>query len=257
VPWLGSARRHPHNNTLTRAAAGTTLALKAVATRHGPPCPRHAPPRHATPREDWASRVREVTRQRLMEKPQQHRGALHRGRSLCAPGRVAAGNIARSANFIYEATIIHHLNTSYTNITATKAKPFPDGKQADILLLSITTVDNPAARNWHLDVTSANPMGVTNQELINRAALSQQPGPGEHDPRNKSQARKERGGAQARQVRRHLRRNRVDLLPSALGTTGGHGALTLASVYHRYLLLTPRKCATRLCQPADGGRAAG
>ncbi len=29
-----------------------------------------------------------------------------------------------------EATIIHHLNT-YTNITAIKAKPFPDGKQAD------------------------------------------------------------------------------------------------------------------------------
>jgi hypothetical protein len=31
-----------------------------------------------------------------------------------------------------EATIIHHFNT-YTNIMATKAKPFPDGKQADIL----------------------------------------------------------------------------------------------------------------------------
>jgi hypothetical protein len=27
-------------------------------------------------------------------------------------------------------------------------------------------------------------MGVTNQEFINRAALSHQPGPGEHDPRN-------------------------------------------------------------------------
>jgi hypothetical protein len=81
-----------------------------------------------------------------------------------------------------EATIIHHLNT-YTNITATKAKPFPDGKQADILS-GITTIDNPAARNWHLDVTSTNPMGVTSQEFINRAALSQQPGPEEHDPRN-------------------------------------------------------------------------
>jgi hypothetical protein len=55
-----------------------------------------------------------------------------------------------------EATIIYHFDT---NITATKAKPFPDGKQADILLSSITTIDNPAARNWHLDVTSTNPRG--------------------------------------------------------------------------------------------------
>ncbi len=60
-------------------------------------------------------------------------------------------------------TIIHHLST-YTNIT--------------------TSVDNPAARNWHLDVTSTKPMGVTNHELINRANLGHQPGPGEHDPRN-------------------------------------------------------------------------
>jgi hypothetical protein len=30
---------------------------------------------------------------------------------------------------------------------ATKAKPFSDGKQADILLSGITTIDNPAARN--------------------------------------------------------------------------------------------------------------
>ncbi len=54
-----------------------------------------------------------------------------------------------------EATIIHHFNT-YTTISATKAKPFPDGKQADILLSGITTIaiDNPAARNWLLDVTS-------------------------------------------------------------------------------------------------------
>jgi hypothetical protein len=78
-----------------------------------------------------------------------------------------------------------------TSITATKAKPFSDGKQADILLSGITTIDNPAARNWHLDVTSTNPMGsflslmgVTNQEFINRAGLNNQPGPEEHDPRN-------------------------------------------------------------------------
>jgi hypothetical protein len=59
-----------------------------------------------------------------------------------------------------EWTIIHYFNT-YTSITATMAKPFPGGKQADILLSGITTIDNPAARNWHLDVTSTNPMGVT------------------------------------------------------------------------------------------------
>ena len=50
-------------------------------------------------------------------------------------------------------------------------------------------------------------MGVTNQELINR------------------------GGAQAHQVRRHLRGYRVGLLTFfAFETTGGHGAST-ASVY--------------------------
>ena len=30
------------------------------------------------------------------------------------------------------------------------AKPFPDGKQADIPFSGITTIDDPAARNWHL-----------------------------------------------------------------------------------------------------------
>ena len=49
---------------------------------------------------------------------------------------------------------------------------------------SLTTINNPAARNLYLDVTSTNPMGVTNQEFINRAALGHQPGPGEHDPRS-------------------------------------------------------------------------
>ena len=75
-----------------------------------------------------------------------------------------------------EWTIIHYFNT-YTSITATMAKPFPGGKQADILLSGITTIDNPAARNWYLDFTSTNPMGVTNQEFISRAELGRQPGP--------------------------------------------------------------------------------
>ena len=45
-------------------------------------------------------------------------------------------------------------------------------------------MDNPAARNWHLDVTSTKPIWVTNQDFINRAAFGRQPGPEEHDPRN-------------------------------------------------------------------------
>ena len=61
-----------------------------------------------------------------------------------------------------EATFIHHFNT-YTSITATNAKPFSNGTQADILLLlsGITTIDNPAARNLYLDVTSTDPSVVT------------------------------------------------------------------------------------------------
>ncbi len=82
-----------------------------------------------------------------------------------------------------EATITHHLNT-YTSITATKAKPFSNGTQADILLSGIATIDNPAARNYTSPSRltnphwgrSANPKGVTNQEFINRAALNHQPG---------------------------------------------------------------------------------
>jgi hypothetical protein len=97
--------------------------------------------------------------------------------------RLKANQGKKSQHKHVKATIIHHFNT-YTSITATKAKPFPDGKQADILRSGITTIDNPAARNWLHDVTSTNPIEVTNQEFINRAALGHQPGPEEHDPRN-------------------------------------------------------------------------
>jgi hypothetical protein len=41
---------------------------------------------------------------------------------------------------------------------------------ADILLSGITTIDNPTAKNWHIDVTSTNPLGATNQDLKNRTA---------------------------------------------------------------------------------------
>jgi hypothetical protein len=132
-----------------------------------------------------------------------------------------------------ETTIIHHFNT-YTNITATKAKPFTDGKQADILLTGVTTIDNPAARNWYLDVTSTNPMGVTNQELISRATLGHQPGPGEHDPRNDVLT-----SAKHAEERKHAKYDRIcaasgsTFSPFALETTGGHGAST-KSVYYLF-----------------------
>ena len=129
-----------------------------------------------------------------------------------------------------EWTIIHYFNT-YTSITATKAKPFPGGKQADILLSGITTIDNPAGRNWYLDVTSTNPMGVTNQEFISRAELGRQPGPGEHDPRNDVLT-----SAKRAEERKHTKYDAICAAtgavfsPFALETTGGHGAST-ASVY--------------------------
>ncbi len=80
-------------------------------------------------------------------------------------------NQGKTSHKDVEATIIRHFNT-YTTITASKAEPFPDGTQADILHSGITTIDSPAVRNLYLDVTSTNPMGVTNQEFNNRAALN-------------------------------------------------------------------------------------
>ncbi len=129
-----------------------------------------------------------------------------------------------------EATIIHHFNT-YTNIMINKTKPFPDGRQADILLSCITTIDNPVARDWHLDVTSTNPMGVTNQEFINRAALGHQPGPEEHDPRNDVLT-----SAKRAEERKNTKYDAICAATGsifsafALETTGGHGAST-APVY--------------------------
>jgi hypothetical protein len=129
-----------------------------------------------------------------------------------------------------EWTLMHHFNT-YTSITATKAKPFSNGTQADILLSGITTIDNPAARNLYLDVTSTNPMGVTNQEFINRAALNHQPGPGDHDPRNDVLT-----SAKRAEEAKHIKYDATcaatgsNFSPFALETTGGHGAST-ATVY--------------------------
>ena len=131
-----------------------------------------------------------------------------------------------------ESILIHYFNT-YTHITATKAKPFPNSNMvADILLSGITTIDNPTAKDWHIDVTSTNPMGATNQDLKNRTALGHQPDPSEHDPRNNILV--SAGWAEA------FKHNKYDNLckaagtifhPFALETTGGHGASTKAVYY--------------------------
>jgi hypothetical protein len=139
-----------------------------------------------------------------------------------------------------EATIIHHFK-NYTNITATKPKPFPDGKQADILLSGVTTIDNPTARPWHLDVTSTNPMGVTNQEFINQAALDHQPGPEQHDPRNdvslaqnSEDTPSTTASARHRGLSSHLSRSK------RRAVTGPPPS--------RCTFSSPSKCATRACR---------
>ncbi len=72
-------------------------------------------------------------------------------------------------------------------------------------------------------------------------------GPEEHDPRNDVLTSAKR--AEELKHRCHLRGNRVYLSPFALETMGGHGASTLASVYHRYLLFTRQMRDSAL--PAD------
>jgi hypothetical protein len=50
-----------------------------------------------------------------------------------------------------------------------------DQRQASRHLLSgITTIDNPTAKDWHLDVTSTNRLGATNQALMHRTPLGHQ-----------------------------------------------------------------------------------
>ncbi len=64
---------------------------------------------------------------------------------------------------------------------AIKVKPFPNGMQAVGL---IGHDDNSTAKDCDIDVSSATPLGATNQELKNRNALGHQPAPSEQDPRN-------------------------------------------------------------------------
>jgi hypothetical protein len=128
------------------------------------------------------------------------------------------------------------LNT-YAHITATKAKPFPYGMQLDILLSGITTIDNPTAKDWHIDVTSTNPLGATNKELKNRNALGRQPAPSAHDPRNVTLV-----SAAWAESHKHAKYDNLCAAAGttfqlfALETTGGHGAYYSPSIY-----------ATRLC----------
>jgi hypothetical protein len=112
------------------------------------------------------------------------------------------------------------------------------------LLSGITTVDKPAAKNWQLDVTSTNPLGVTNQEFINRAALGYQPTAEEHDPRNDVLTSAARAEAY-----KHDKCDTIcaatgtHLQPLALETTGGHGASTAA-----VSTSSPSTCTTRVCR---------
>ena len=140
-------------------------------------------------------------------------------------------NQGKKSHHDVEAALMYHIN-NHTHMTATKAKFFQGDKlQADIFITGVTTIDNPAARNWYLDVTSTNPMGATNQEFINRAALGRQLGPEEHDPRNDVLT-----SAKRAEERKHTKYDAICaatgsvLSPFALETTGGHGAST-ASVY--------------------------
>jgi hypothetical protein len=93
-------------------------------------------------------------------------------------------------------------------------------------------------------------MGVTNQELISRAELGRQPGQGEHDPRNDVLT-----SAKRAEALKHAKYDaicegtRSTFSPFTLETTGGHGASTLASVYHRYFLFAKHMRDSGL--PAD------
>ena len=123
-----------------------------------------------------------------------------------------------------EATTIHHFQHLHEH-HGDQGQALP-GRQASRQLLSgDNTIDNPAARNCLLDVTSASAMGVPNQEFINRAARCHQPGPEEHDPRNDVLAGANRAGE-----RKHAKCDVVCAAPGqsrrlfALAATGGHGA---------------------------------
>jgi hypothetical protein len=111
-----------------------------------------------------------------------------------------------------EATLSNHFNT-YIRITKTKAKPFPNGTQADILLSGISAIDNPAARNWNLDVTSTNPMGSPTGSSSTVLPSTTSRARANTILASRPHQRKARGGSQTPQVRHHLRGSRVSAHP--------------------------------------------
>ena len=144
-----------------------------------------------------------------------------------------------------EATKIHHLNPSTQSITATKAKPLTNDKQADIFLSGVTSIDNPVARDWFLDVTSTNPFGVINQEFIKRAVLGHQPGPGEHDPRNDVDVSPAQSARRIRNIASTTPSARQRGLSSLLSRSrlrAGTGPPP-----RRWTPSSPSSCATRVC----------
>jgi hypothetical protein len=131
-----------------------------------------------------------------------------------------------------ESILIHYFNT-YTHITATKAKPFANSNmQADILLSGITTIDNPDGKDVHIDVTSTNPMGTSNQDLMNRYRPARQPDPSEHDGRNNTLV-----SAVWAESKKHAKYDNLcaaagtTFSPFALETMGAHGASTKTIYY--------------------------
>jgi hypothetical protein len=131
-----------------------------------------------------------------------------------------------------ESILIHYFNT-YTHITATKAKPFANSNmQADIVLSGITTIDNPDGKDVHIDVTSTNPMGTSNQDLMNRYRPARQPDPSEHDGRNNTLV-----SAVWAESKKHAKYDNLcaaagtTFSPFALETMGAHGASTKTIYY--------------------------
>ena len=104
--------------------------------------------------------------------------------------------------------------------------------QADILLSGITTIDNPDGKDVHIDVTSTNPMGTSNQDLMNRYRPARQPDPSEHDDRNNTLV-----SAVWAESKKHAKYDNLcaaagtTFSPFALETMGAHGASTKTIYY--------------------------
>ena len=149
-----------------------------------------------------------------------------------------------------ESILIHYFNT-YTHITATKAKPFANSNmQADILLSGITTIDNPDGKDVHIDVTSTNPMGTSNQDLMNRYRPARQPDPSEHDGRNNTLV-----SAVWAESKKHAKYDNLcaaagtTFSPFALETMGAHEVLCYSGLVVSRINMTPIVYGDRVTPP--------